>query len=204
MRKKKLKKLTSPVGTAIYPHLSKPDTKFNEDGEYRVNLRLSMDDAKPLLKELHTILKDHVEEVKSEKGKSKIKTQDLPYNEVETEGSPTGEVDVKFKLKAVAGSNDNKWEQRPALFNDKGERMNPEETNVGSGSAIKIGFEVFPYYTGSLGAGLSLRMKAVQVLDLVEFGGNEFDNFDFAVKESATEEAEAETDGEEDDDDLPF
>jgi hypothetical protein len=47
-------------------------------------------------------------------------------------------------------------------------------------------------------------MKAVQVLDLVEFGGNEFDNFDFEVKESATEEAEADTDGEEDDDDIPF
>lgn len=202
--RKKLKKLTSPVGTAIYPHLSTPDTKFNEDGEYRVNLRLSEDDAKPLLKELHSILKEHVEDVKKEKGKSKVKIQDLPYNEVETEGSPTGEVDVKFKLKAVAGSSDNRWEQRPALFNNKGERMDPQEVNVGSGSSLKIGFEVFPYYTGSIGAGLSLRMKAVQVLDLVEYGGNEFDNFDFQVKESAVEEAEAETNGEEDDDDIPF
>jgi hypothetical protein len=57
MRKKKLKKLTSPVGTAIYPHLSKPDTKFNEDGEYRVNLRLSMDDAKPLVRQSRLALR---------------------------------------------------------------------------------------------------------------------------------------------------
>ena len=31
----------SVAGEAIYPHLSKPDVRFNADGEYKVTLKIS-------------------------------------------------------------------------------------------------------------------------------------------------------------------
>ena len=30
----------SELGEAIYPHLNRPDVKFNENGEYKVNLKI--------------------------------------------------------------------------------------------------------------------------------------------------------------------
>ena len=40
--------VVTPAGTAIYPHLTQPDTKFNAMGEYKVSLSLTEDEAAPI------------------------------------------------------------------------------------------------------------------------------------------------------------
>ena len=40
----------SAVGEAIYPHLNKPDVRFNEAGEYKVTLKVAKSDATEMLK----------------------------------------------------------------------------------------------------------------------------------------------------------
>jgi hypothetical protein len=37
---------------------------------------------------------------------------------------------------------------------------------------VRVGYQVIPYYTSLAGAGLSLRMKSVQILEAIE-GANE-------------------------------
>ncbi len=34
------KTMVTPIGEAIYPRLLKPDTKFNELGEYKITLKI--------------------------------------------------------------------------------------------------------------------------------------------------------------------
>ena len=41
-------KYTTSVGVARYPHLSEPDTKFDEDGVYTTQLILDSSDAEEL------------------------------------------------------------------------------------------------------------------------------------------------------------
>ena len=38
------------VGKAIYPHLNKPDTRFQKEGVYKVTLELTPDNSKSLIK----------------------------------------------------------------------------------------------------------------------------------------------------------
>ena len=40
---------TTPKGIAQYPWLSKPDTKFSEEGDYKVNLILNAEEAAPII-----------------------------------------------------------------------------------------------------------------------------------------------------------
>ena len=40
--------VTTPTGVAQYPWLSKADTKWNEAGEFKTNLILSKEAAKPV------------------------------------------------------------------------------------------------------------------------------------------------------------
>ena len=47
--------ITTPVGIARYPHLNRPDTKYKEEGEYKVNLEMSSEDAEPFIKQIETI-----------------------------------------------------------------------------------------------------------------------------------------------------
>ena len=43
-----MKNLTTPIGTAMYPKLVTPDTKFNADGVYSCKLIISKDDFETL------------------------------------------------------------------------------------------------------------------------------------------------------------
>ena len=49
MEKIKLTTYTTPAGTAFYPYLFTPDTKFDANGVYNVKLRLSEKEAKPII-----------------------------------------------------------------------------------------------------------------------------------------------------------
>ena len=89
----------------------------------------------------------------------------------------------RFKLKAkVTPKQGDPFEQRPAIFDAKGKPL--QEAKIGGGSKVKVAYELIPYYTAIAGAGVSLRLKAVQVIDLVEFsGGASADAFGFGEEE---------------------
>ena len=61
------------VGKAIYPHLNKPDTRFQKEGVYKVTLELSPVNAKNLLKHIDDGIKLATKDSKSNK------TAQLPY-----------------------------------------------------------------------------------------------------------------------------
>lgn len=182
MRKRHLK-LTTPSGKAAWPHVNTPDTKFDKDGIYSINLRLTKEDAEEVVKTIKGVLKESVKTAEKENKGKKVKVAPLPIKDVEDEqGNPTGEVEIKFKLRAVGQSGGDSWEQKPALFDASGK---PMTETVGSGSTCKVGCEVVPYYTAMAGAGVTLRLKAVQVLDLVEYtGGGDFDSWSFSKEDS--------------------
>ena len=55
---------------------------------------------------------------------------------------------------------------------------------VGNGSKIKVGAEVVPYSTSMAGTGVTLRLKAVQVIELKSVsGGDSFESWSFSKEE---------------------
>lgn len=187
------------VGVAIYPHLVEPDTKFNAEGEYKVKLRLSPDsvitDAKgKRVADVQSFIDEMMGkalEKAQQENKGKIKEADAPY-EIDDE---TGEVLVNFKLKATGKTRDGKeFTQKPALFDAKGKPA--EVKGVWGGSKIKVSFEVVPFYTKLIGAGVSLRLKAVQIIELVAGGnGGSADSYGFGEEEGYEAEDEAADNG---------
>ena len=60
----------SVIGEAIYPHLTKPDVRFNQDGEYKVTLKVSKSDATDMVKLFDQALDDSLAKAeKDSKGK---------------------------------------------------------------------------------------------------------------------------------------
>ena len=153
---------TTPKGIAKYPWLSKPDTKFNEEGEYKVNLILSKEDAAPIIEQINAAFAENVKaEVKKNKGKD-IKTANPPYmDEVDDDDKPTGNIIIKFKSKAA---------YPPAIFDAKGNVM--KESNIWGGSEIRVNGSIAPYYVKLIGAGVAIRLRAVQVIQYVEGSAN--------------------------------
>lgn len=192
MTKAKNPRYVTPAGTAQYPYLTKPDTKFNSDGEYKISLEIPARQAQEIVTFLDEQFEAAVAKAKKENPGKKIKQGDVPYSV----DDDTGNVTVRFKLKAkVTPKNGDPFEQRPAIFDAKGKPIT--NVSVGGGSKVKVAYELIPYFTAIAGAGISLRLKAVQVIDLKEFtGGAGADAFGFGEEEGyEAEETAAEQNG---------
>lgn len=180
MNKIQHENLVTPAGRAIYPWLINPDTKFNALGEYKVSLSLSTSEAEPLIKKID----EAMEKAKTlaPEGK-KVKVSDPPYfNEVDGDEQETGNVLFKFKSKAQIQTKDGKTIKiTPKLFDSKGTLLK-DVTEIWGGSMIKISADIAPYFVGAVGAGVSLRLKAVQIIELVT-GGNNADSYGFESTE---------------------
>lgn len=217
MSNRKRVRLTTPKGIAKFPYLNKPDTKFNKDGEYRVQLILDPNDeqVQEFLNRLDELADEAVEKVKNDliesgkKGKAKSVKRRAPYrDEEDQEGESTGKVEIRFKSKARITTNDGRViELRPALFDAKGNRI--ENIVVYGGSVIRVNFTPSPYYVPSSGeAGVTLQLNAVQIIELVTgsadasfFGFGEEEGFDSSEYDGTNDDTDDATDDDDDDDD---
>ena len=196
-RNKPLASLTSPKGTAVYPNLNKPSIKFDNDGVYEIKLRIKKEDCGAFIKEIEGLYEANYKAKCEEKG-SKRKRADLPFKDVldKDTDKPTGEVEFKFKMKASGTRQDgNRWEQRPKIFDGAGNPMpkpGHKLPNIGSGTTCKVAFEVRGW-DAPIGVGISLKLKAVQIIDLIEFGGSaDASSFGFSSEGEAIETVSSE------------
>jgi len=182
-------KMTSPVGVARFPKLSTPDTKFKEDGEYSVLLQLQKDspENQSFINELSKIFETNYKNVSAENKGKKIKRMDPPWKDaVDREGNDLNCWDIRIKMAAsfTSKADGKKVDMRPAIFDAK---LNPTTVDVGGGSKIRVNFDVVPFYVPAIGAGLSLRLRAVQVLELSRRGERNASDYGFSQSEGFVE-----------------
>lgn len=178
-------KYTTPKGVAKYPYLDKPDTKFNPQGDYKVNLLLTKEESKNLMSLVDKeIDKKFLEVSKEVKGK-RVKKADPPYfMELDDDGNETGNVIFKLKQKAeITSKTGQTIEIKVRLFDAQGKPM--MNTNVWGGSKIKASGTLMPYYSPTLGVGVSMKLAACQVIELVTKESNA-ESFGFEKEEGYT------------------
>ena len=183
-------KVVSPVGVSQYAWLTTPDTRFDETGHYKTNLIINAKQAQSLKTQIDAEIKKSVALAK-EKAKGKaIKEAPRPYDDEMIDGKASGNVIFKFKTKAKIIAKDGKViPNRVALFDSAGKPM--IDANVWSGSEMKVSAELIPYYTAMVGAGVSMRLRAVQVTKLVEGGSSNAKGYGFEKVKDGYEQPEA-------------
>ncbi len=169
-------------GTALWAKVFEPDTKFNPLGDFSINLQMPVADSVEMSEKLEEIVQVAFKEAieKDPRLKNTLSTQEVcqPVYDRDT-GDDTGNVEFKFKLKAKVQKRDGTYyEQQPAVLDSKKVPMS-KDTLIGNGSKVKVAFEPVPYVMSSTKkVGVSLRLKAVQVIDLVEYGNSATSVFD--------------------------
>ena len=147
------KTFTTAKGIAYYPYISAPDTKFDEQGHYKVNLCLSEAEAQPVIELIKQTVVEGIKALKKDKPNMEIKQAPLPFSkELDDDGNPTGNMMTK--------------------------------SNIYGGSEVKVNGSCAFFHTAMIGAGVSIRLRAVQVIQYVEgasgankFGFDEVDGF---------------------------
>lgn len=183
---------TTPPGTAIWPRLDTPDTKFKAEGKYSVKLRIPEALGRPIVDAIEAMATAEFQRAKAEEKnpqkRAKIKLADLPVQaELDDEGAETGNLLFNFGMTAsgVSKKTGQPWTRRPALFDAKGKPL-PKGAKIGSGSTLKVAYTMSPFTTGAVGSGVSLRLEAVQVLELRQFGEQSASGYGFGEEEGYT------------------
>jgi hypothetical protein len=180
-------------GKAMWAKVFDPDTKFDPNGVYTVNVLVPEADAAEMCEHLDQIVQKRFdEEVKAFPAKKKSLSTRPAYDDaVDKDGNPTGDIEFKLKLKAKVQRRDGSiYNQKPMVVDAK--RTPLEDTLIGNGSTVKVAFEPVPYVMASTKqVGVSLRLKGLQVIDLVEYdgtGSNMFDEEDGFVTEAVAKD----------------
>lgn len=159
-------KITTPLGIAKWPWLTKADTKFDAAGVYKTDLLLSSSDTKSIASQLKAFYEKHFPNTKGK----------MPYKkEVDDTGKETGDYIFKFKTK-----------NKPAVFDASGKPM--KDVNVFGGSKIKVSGTASPYSAAG-NKGITLYLNAVQVIDLVTGDTGSSSSFGFNAEEGYTHQA---------------
>ena len=212
MANKKYSVLLTPRGTAVFPSLTVPDTKFKTEGEYSVKLSLDPNDdaVSALVAELEKRRDELFEAFKAEElekagdAKRKLKSKELEKwdvapvftDELDKDGEETGRITINFKMKASGTTKaGKKWSQKPTIFDAKGKKMdNPPD--IYGGSTLRVSFETIAGPVQSAKTFyLSNRMLAVKLLALVARGGYSADSLGMGEEEDGYEADEAELKG---------
>ena len=166
-------RLTTPKATFRYPKLIEPETKFSPEGHYKVTAVIPAEEAGELADQLDALFEAHKASLKAQAPGQKFKAIDPSFGFEDIDGKPCFTISCKMKAKGM-DRDGRAWSSTPALFDATGAPVKDRDALRGmwSGTTGRVSFEACPFFQPALGAGITLRLKAVQVIDLVESGGS--------------------------------
>lgn len=163
-------------GKALWAKVHDPDSKFDPNGIYSISVLVEEDQAQEMCEYLNELAKKKLAEEIKNNPKRKNATLKSPFQfATDRDGNETSEIEFKFKLKAKFQSRDGQtFTQKPIVVDSKRTPMSKDNL-IGNGSLVKVAFEPIPYLMmNTQQCSVSLRLKGVQVIQLVEYqGGND-------------------------------
>jgi hypothetical protein len=155
-------KFVTPKGYIVgYCALAKPSTKFNPDGTYSCQMLFSGNNGAEIKGQIDEWMRESKFENKAKR------LANPPYT---VEGT---DVTVKFKSNACFTSKATGEKTSITIrMHDAGGHPVTSAPNIGEGTVAKIAYAPYKWHTAALGAGVTLQVSAIQIIDLVEFASS--------------------------------
>ena len=177
-------KFESPTGEVRWACLKTPKVwTEGEKGNYQISLIVPKDEAQDLIDQCNAML-ERIAQIIGDGDEVRM----APYTPWKEDGDA---IEFRFK-KPHFSANDKYPASRPIpTYLEDGSKIDWDNTTwtVGNGSTAKIGGFIRPYYVGTMGLGVSLRLGAVKVYKLEKYTGATED-FGFGSDTSGNENEE--------------
>ena len=182
-------KYVTPFGIFKFPKLTQPDYGTKEypkpDGDYNTRVILDGSSSKflELLGKMEPIMATARDEAELAFGQLDKKTRDkFPHGVTmnplfdkvyDDQEEPTGEVEMRFKMKASGVRKDEaktKWTSRPAVWDSKNQKWD-NTVDIWGGTEGRVMFTMRPYFIPATGiGGVSMQLVEAQIKVLVSKG----------------------------------
>ena len=149
-------------GIAVFPALNTPDDKFHDLGMYKADVRVPLEEAKPIMDRLSKLYKEWTgKDLKP--GKTNLWSIDE-----DDQGERTGTITFRCKVKNIRRKDGQIWDRKPKQYDTQNNVINEQ---VWGGTEYVVGAEVYPWTAGA-DKGISLQPVAVQIINLVGPSGD--------------------------------
>lgn len=174
------KRFALPAARAQWIHITEPDTKFDAQGVYSLQLLMSKEDFAQYIEPLKSIVEEalplYQAELDNKKGGKKREARLSIHQPWEAEETEDGLMVVKVKRKAVITDPETNLpkEVKVSIIDSTGKFIAPEvykDEKYGNGTVVRTVVTAFPYMSpASCEVGVSLRLEKVQILEKVTYG----------------------------------
>ena len=178
--------IKSPQGEALWACLKEPK-KWNpsDTGKYQITLVTSKEDAEDLINQCTAVLEKMVDFVQDDEKAVKLSPHD-PWKETED-----GRIEFRFKTPHFEATDKYPASKPIKTYMPDGSMVDWSATTwaVGNGSKVQIGGSIRPYYVPTLGLGVTLRLKAVKIVELEKYSSNAKDEYGFGADDETSEDS---------------
>mgnify|MGYP002764737347 CR=1 FL=1 len=193
MAKREFTTGVTPKGSLLFPHIYEPEQYEGKDVGYTVNIKFDQKETDALIAVIDEELQNAKHSIKLKPGQKWSAEPFLGYKE-DKDG------DIVFKFKANSHYTTKSGETHKVtipVFDAHGKPIK-DPLSIGNGTIAKVAYTLVPYWISKVVNGVKLRLDAVQIIDLKEYGQKDAKGFGFGEEEgfSAPEEKE--------EDDSPF
>lgn len=183
--------------------LFEPSTKFNKEGVYSANILLPKEEGEKLAEKIKEV---RTKQFKTYGKGTKVAelTRCVPYGTVNEEtGEETQDAEGRYILKTTAKAfiENGKPRVKIPVFDSK---QNPvANVRIGEGTTAKLAVSLEGYSVAGK-TGVSVKLKAVQIIDLIEYGTGNAESYGFGEEDGfeISEDDAVETDSKSTEDDA--
>lgn len=191
MAKREFTQGVTPKGSLLFPHIYEPETYEGKDVGFTVNIKFDQKETDALIVVIDKELEKAKHSIKLKPGQKWSAEPFLGYRE-DKDG------DIVFKFKANSHYTTKSGETHKVtipVFDAHGKPIK-DPLSIGNGTIAKVAYTLVPYWISKVVNGIKLRLDAVQIIDLKEYGEKDAKGYGFGEEEgfSAPEE----------EDDSPF
>jgi len=184
----KPQQITTPIGTSSWININDGMPDRGKDGSYTPKFKVDLIVPKANMSDFMNQANQFHKAVADDLGTT---IRPLPIkNELDEEGNPTGNVIIKATLNYFP-ERDGKKETKVTMFSADNEPFTPDGL-VGKGTKMQVSINMSPYNTGG-NKGVTFRIKAVRIIDVVYYGGNDTNDFGDAVEGNTSAPSEKNT-----------
>lgn len=182
----------TPKGSLLFPHIYEPETYEGKDVGYTVNIKFDQKETDALIAVIDKELEKAKHSIKLKAGQKWSAEPFLGYHE-----DKDGDIVFKFKTNSHYTTKSGETHKVTIPVFDAHGKLIKEPLNIGNGTIAKVAYTLVPYWVSKVVNGIKLRLEAVQIIDLKEYGEKDAKGYGFGEEEgfSAPEEEE---------DDSPF
>lgn len=192
MAKREFTTGVTPKGSLLFPHIYEPEQYEGKDVGFTVNIKFDQKETDALIAVIDKELEKAKHSIKLKPGQKWSAEPFLGYKE-DKDG------DIVFKFKANSHFTTKSGETHKVVipvFDAHGTPIK-DPLSIGNGTIAKVAYTLVPYWISKVVNGIKLRLDAVQIIDLKEYGQKDAKGFGFG--EEAGFSAPPDSDATEDD-----